>query len=168
MSCSKSATHLNDASTAVQLELPTAGVFLRQSRNVHLPYILDNSAHTWRSRSHAEAGTIHLTLLAPNPAVNTPMPSPEWLEDGELDVLGGSDIGAGRLDTGVTGKGGGCRINIKLHTRNRCMPSTYIDCELCKSSRLERISHAMTERPLELSRWYIVDVYGNSILFDIC
>jgi hypothetical protein len=43
-------------------------------------------------------------LLALNLAVSTPMPSPEWLEDGGLARLVEATSG-GRLDTGLTGEG---------------------------------------------------------------
>jgi hypothetical protein len=47
------------------------------------------------------------------------------------------------------------------------MLSTYSGRELRKSFRLEHFSHAMTERHLELSRWYVAIPSWSLWLFDL-
>ena len=81
------------------------------------------------------------TLPAFNLAFKTPVPFFEWLEDGGLDALGGSGIGAGHFPHGDADEGVHNQFG---HVRNKSTLSTRSGRELRKSFRLERFSQAMT------------------------
>jgi hypothetical protein len=167
----KSAAYLTETFTGVQLpSAPTstsaatipparddAHTRVPEFRNprddTHIPCFTHDNTHTSHPLAHpqhiqvsldrkrAESGVEIETLPAFNLAFNTPVPFFEWLEDGGLDALGGSGIGAGCLppedgDDGVHSQTG--------HARKQSTLSTRSGRELHKSFRLERFSQAMT------------------------
>jgi hypothetical protein len=129
---------------------------LNKEDDTHIPgpFSADNDVHTSAPLTEPQPIRVELggritekpgveldTLPAFNLAFNTPVPFFEWLEDGGLDALGGSGIGAGHFphgdaDDGVHNKFG--------HVRNKSTLSTRSGRELRKSFRLERFSQAMT------------------------
>jgi hypothetical protein len=166
----KSAAYLTEAFTGVQLPsapaltraatIPPARdeahACIPEFRNpwddTHISCFINDNAHTSHpldpqptqvssDRKSTESGVEIETLPAFNLAFNTPAPFFEWLEDGGLDALGGSGVGAGCLppvdrDDDVRSRTG--------HVRKQSTLSTQSGRELRKSFRLERFSQAMT------------------------
>ncbi|KAJ8581469.1 hypothetical protein M405DRAFT_619724 [Rhizopogon salebrosus TDB-379] len=97
-----------------------------QSRDAHLPYILDNSAHTWRNRSHAGAGTRYLTPSCTEPCRQHTRTFSRMAGGWRTGRAWWKRHRGRSFGYWSNWEGWGCRINIKLHTGNWCMPSTYI------------------------------------------
>jgi len=166
----KSAAYLTEAFTGVQLPsipvasgsaatVPSHGDHMHTPiasvrTDAHTSYFSDNDVYesglltppeTIRAKLNGTKSerlvTEVETLPAFNLAFNTPEPFFEWLENGGLDALGGSGVGAGRQDAEPAGGKGAPDQDHVGHARNMSMPGS---CELHKSFRLERFSQAMT------------------------
>jgi hypothetical protein len=167
----KSAAYLTEAFTGVQLpSAPTAAstatihparddahTCVPEFRNpwddTDIPCFTNDKAHTSHPLAHSQPTQVSSnrksagsrveieTLPAFNLAFNTPVPFFEWLEDGGLDALGGSGIGAGCLPPGNGDDGVHSQTG---HARKKSTLSMQSGRELRKSFRLERFSQEMT------------------------
>ncbi|OAX34859.1 hypothetical protein K503DRAFT_803247 [Rhizopogon vinicolor AM-OR11-026] len=148
----KSAAYLTEAFTGVQLPsaphappgsaatMPPDGDDTHTSGHLKQPQPI----HVESDGRSAKGNVMVETLPAFNLAFNTPVPFFEWLEDGGLDALGGSGIGAGSWDIESAGNEDGTKQGQAGHVRNKSTLSTRSGRELRKSFRLERFSQAMT------------------------
>lgn len=142
---STAAGHLNgdDAYTSVQNRWDDAYISCFPDDNSHTYGVLTplQPIQAKLDGRIAEDSVVEVeTLPAFNLAFNTPVPFFEWLENGGLDALGGSGIGAGRRDS----EPAGVNQDHFGHVRNMSTLSMRSGHEQHKSFRLERFSQAMT------------------------